>query len=152
MCVGTRTGSIHGSNRGRPPAATAESNRASWPGSNSATRRVSEMMSLISWAHVRAHRRPALVQKPNSTEHGARADGCKPMVCGAQVFRASAKVAPIGISSGGKPEAASSRPLKLKKEAKAVISQIACSFQPTFRNNPISSLSTRLGVSVSLLA
>ena len=68
------------------------------------------------------------------------------------VFRASANGAPSGIWSGGKPEAASSRPLKLKKETRAVISQIARSFQPTFRSNSISSLSTRLGVSVSLLA
>ena len=73
-------------------------------------------------------------------------------LCGSQVFRASANVAPSGIWSGGKPEAASSRPLKLKKDTRAVISQIACSFHPTFRSDPISSLSTRLGVSVSLLA
>lgn len=71
---------------------------------------------------------------------------------GSQVLRASANVAPSGIWSAGKPEAASSRPLKLKKETRAVISQIAGSSQPTFRSNFISSLSTRLGVSVSLLA
>jgi hypothetical protein len=77
---------------------------------------------------------------------------CNRLFCGAQSPRASANLAPSGIWSGGRPEAASSLPLKLKKETRAVISQIACSFQPAFRSNPISSSSTRLGVSVSLLA
>jgi hypothetical protein len=40
----------------------------------------------------------------------------------------------------------------LKKEIRAVISQIARSSQPTFLSGSISSLFTRLGVSVSLLA
>lgn len=69
-----------------------------------------------------------------------------------QLCRASANLAPSGIWSGGKPEAASSRPLKLKKDIRAVISQIARSFQPTSLSGSISSLSTRFGVSVSLLA
>jgi len=37
---------------------------------------------------------------------------------------ASANLAPSGISSGGNPEAASSRPLKLKNEISAVISRM----------------------------
>ena len=69
-----------------------------------------------------------------------------------QSSRASAILAPSGTWSGGKPEAASNRPLKLKKEIKAVISQIAFSVQPAFASNLISSFPTRLGVSVSLLA
>ena len=69
-----------------------------------------------------------------------------------QSCRASANAAFSGITSGGKPEAASIRPLKLKKDASAVISQIALSFHPHSRNNSISSSPTKLGVSVSLLA
>ena len=71
---------------------------------------------------------------------------------GAQRSRASENLAPAGISSGGRPEAASRRPLKLKKEVRAVISQMARSLQPAFRRRPMSSSFTRLGVSVSLLA
>ena len=76
----------------------------------------------------------------------------KYLLYGSQLGRASANLAPSGIWSGGKPEAASSRPLKLKKDIRAVISQIARSFQPTFLSGSISSLFTKLGVSVSLLA
>ena len=42
--------------------------------------------------------------------------------------------------------------LKLKKEVRAVISQIARSFQPASFSAVVSSLVTKLGVSVSLLA
>ena len=74
------------------------------------------------------------------------------MLSGAQWSRPSANLAPSGIWSGGRPEAASSRPLKLKKDASAVISQMALSSQPALRSFSVSSLSTMLGVSVSLLA
>ncbi len=69
-----------------------------------------------------------------------------------QSSRASAILAPSGTWSGGKPEAASNRPLKLKKDASAVISHTSRSFQPLSLNNVMSSSLTRLGVSVSLLA
>ncbi len=44
------------------------------------------------------------------------------------------------------------RPLKLKKDARAVISQIADSLHPLSRSDAMSSSPTKLGVSVSLLA
>ncbi len=70
----------------------------------------------------------------------------------AQRPRASANPLSSGISSGGSPEAASIRPLKLKNEASAVISQIALSSHPASLNAATSSWPTKLGVSVSLLA
>ena len=61
------------------------------------------------------------------------------LCCGLQLSRASANAAPSGIWSGGRPEAASRRPLKLKKEVRAVISQISRSVQPASRSLPMSS-------------
>ena len=78
--------------------------------------------------------------------------GSNRLLCSFQLSRASANLAVSGIWSGGRPDAASNRPLKLKKEARAVISQIARSFQPDSLKKTISSSPTRLGVSVSLLA
>lgn len=69
-----------------------------------------------------------------------------------QPDRPSAKSALAGISSGGRPDAASSRPLKLKKATRAVISQISRSLHPDSASVPRSSSSTRPGDSVSLLA
>ena len=66
--------------------------------------------------------------------------------------RASANFAPSGTSSGGSPEAASIRPLKLKNDVSAVISQIAFSLQPASRSRSVSPASIMEGVSVSLLA
>jgi len=103
-------------------------------------------------ATVAAHPRQPLPPLSNQFVPRAAAAGCSRVLCGCQLARASANLTPSGIWSGGKPEAASSRPLKLKKEIRAVISQIARSFQPAFLSDPISSLFTRLGVSVSLLA
>ena len=66
--------------------------------------------------------------------------------------RASAKSAPAGIWSGGSPEAASSRPLKLKNEVSAVISQTSRALQPLSVSACMSSLPIMPGASVSLLA
>lgn len=70
----------------------------------------------------------------------------------AQRARASANAAPSGISSGGSPEAASIRPLKLKNDTSALMCQTSRSLHPASRSLWVSSASTRLGVSVNLLA